>query len=247
MEHVTGYFLFSTYFKDREATNRCSSALITESRSNGFLLLLQMIPIQDEDWTEYWHPYFEPIEVGALFRIHPPWITVPDDGRYQIIINPGQGFGTGYHESTALMVRMLECIPLRGMKVLDIGCGSGILAIGARKMKCGLTAGLDRDPQAVRESADNAGLNGEKDIRWFIGTPDAVRPGTFDVVLANLDYSILTSGADLLAGTLKSGGTICISGFQSRHRKDLIERYQSLGLTLIRSDRLNDWACLVFG
>lgn len=170
--------------------------------------------LADRDWSEAWKNGLEPVRVGGLV-ITPPWLAT--GAADEIVIEPAQAFGTGHHETTAGCLAALQEHDLAGTRVLDVGTGSGVLAIAAARLGAAAVVAVDTDPLAVDAAASNAAVNGAR-VEVHPGSAEDV-DGRFDVVVANLDTATLSAVADALAARLTPGGTLIASG-ASRDRAD---------------------------
>ncbi len=179
------------------------------------------VDVPDEDWAARSQAALTPIVIGAL-TVAPPW-TVTDDLRASapgpvILIQPSMGFGTGHHASTQLCLRLLQEMPLAGKSVVDVGTGSGVLAIAASMLGAAAAAGVDFDPDALTNARENLELNSpaarvefrEHDLSGSAGALS----GAFDLVLANLTGALLCRSGDALAALARPGASLIASGFQ---------------------------------
>jgi ribosomal protein L11 methyltransferase len=175
--------------------------------------LVDVEAIADDGWAENWKAHFPPLAIGERLFVRPPWIAPAPAGRIDIVIDPGMAFGTGHHASTSgclvLLERALRARPLA--RVLDIGTGSGILAIAAAKLEAEAVWAIDTDPDACAVAAQNAALNGVGD-RLRIESALAAVPGRFEVVLANLLAGILIDLAGETAARLQPEGIVIGAG-----------------------------------
>ena len=169
------------------------------------------ILLPEMDWNEEWKKSFTPINVGENLTIVPSWLQ-DDSGRTSIIIDPGMAFGTGHHETTKRCLMMIEKLSEGGKRsLLDIGTGTGILAIGAAKMGIGPVTGVDIDPQAVDLAQRNAGINELDGITIYEGGIARVT-GLFDIIIANLISELLIKIAHEIVLRVKTGGIVILSG-----------------------------------
>lgn len=177
--------------------------------------------VADRDWVRETQSQFEPIQINEKLWIVPTWHTAPTDDAINIALDPGLAFGTGSHPTTHLCLDWL-CQQTTLNSVLDYGCGSGILAIVAKKLGADEVVGIDIDPQAVIASQDNA-KNNQVDIRFY--NSDTHITEQFDIVVANILSSALTVLAPVIAKSCKKGGKIALSGILDRQQDDLINLY----------------------
>jgi len=187
--------------------------------------------VEDEDWERAWLDQFKPMRFGARTFIVPWNHEVPDeagDDAAIVRLDPGLAFGSGTHPTTALCLRWLDGLAsegrLQGQRVLDFGCGSGILALAALKLGAAQAVGVDNDPQALVASADNARRNAV-DARFSVHLPDDEPAATYPVVVANILASALDALADTLAARVAAGGRIALSGILKGQEDELLARY----------------------
>jgi ribosomal protein L11 methyltransferase len=184
--------------------------------------------VEDEDWVRLTQSQFEPIHIGKNIWVVPSWHEVPDASALVLELDPGLAFGTGSHPTTRLCMEWLEAHPAPGKSVLDYGCGSGILAMVARKLGSTPVAGVDIDPQAIESARDNAERNAVADIEYFV--PDdfaqsAFAEQRFDVVVANILSSPLKLMAPMLSGRVADGGSLILSGVLARQAEEVAAAY----------------------
>lgn len=196
---------------------------------------------EDQDYVGIMKKHFTPISVGNI-TILPPWKKSRKAGA-KIIIEPGMAFGTGRHESTRIMLRMMSAIKLQGMSVLDIGCGSGVLAIYAHIMGAGRVVAVDHDTCAVEAVDKNADLNSADRIETICADIRDIK-GQFDVVLANLDARAFSNYSIHIIGLVKDRGMLLVSGIEAGQKNDVMPLFSSLPRIVQR--RMNDWYGFTF-
>ena len=186
--------------------------------------------VADEDWVRLTQSQFAPIHIGTNIWVVPSWHEAPDPNGLILELDPGLAFGTGSHPTTRLCMEWLEAHPAPGATVLDYGCGSGILAMVAKKMGAGDVAGVDIDPQAIESARDNAARN-DCAIDFYLPDDFAVSAkeqhakGRFDLVVANILSSPLKVMAPMLAGRVAPGGALILSGVLARQADEVAEAY----------------------
>lgn len=203
--------------------------------------------VPDRDWAAGWRRGLTPVTVGAV-TVVPPWLAAddgPPGGPVQVRIHPGQAFGTGHHETTAGCLAALQELDLRGRSVLDVGTGSGVLAIAAARLGAERVVAVDVDPVAVAAARDNVAANGVGDrvtvAEAAFGTGGGDGPA--DVVVANLDTATVVSLADALVAGLARGGTLVVSGVSVERAAEAESALAAAGLpVLARPGR--EWAVL---
>ncbi|MFV0497090.1 MAG: 50S ribosomal protein L11 methyltransferase [Candidatus Fimivivens sp.] len=201
--------------------------------------------VREEDWANAWKTYYHAISLSDKLAICPSWEHyTPTSGQKVICLDPGMAFGTGTHETTRLCLSLLEDVLQPGMSMLDVGCGSGILAISAKLLSSGRTVGVDIDAVAVRVAKENAALNHCADIDILCGDLATDIDGSFDVICANIVAdAILRLAKDLPA--LMHEKSICIvSGIIDARCAEVEQGLRAAGLTPLRQARQNGWAAI---
>jgi ribosomal protein L11 methyltransferase len=183
--------------------------------------LLGGATVPEQDWVRLTQSQFAPVDVTPEFWIVPTWHEPPAQARQVIRLDPGLAFGTGTHPTTRMCLRWIATRSLAGQRVLDYGCGSGILAIGAAKYGASDIDAVDIDEAAVRATLDNAQANG---VTLKAGLPDAAQ-GLYDTVLANILATPLKMLAPLLRAHVAPGGSLVLAGILERQADELIAAY----------------------
>jgi len=182
--------------------------------------------VEDEDWVRRTQAQFAPIRCGERIWIVPSWHAAPDPGALNIRLDPGLAFGTGSHPTTRLVLAWLERA-MRGPdavtpRVLDYGCGSGILALAAALLGAREVAATDLDPQALEATASNASANG---VTVCVSAPDALPGGSFDILVANILANPLIALEPILAARTRPGGRLALSGILPAQADDVLAAY----------------------
>ncbi len=196
--------------------------------------------VPDEDWVRLTQSQFAPVEITPEFWIVPTWHEPPAQAVRMIRLDPGLAFGTGTHPTTRMCLRWIASEALEGRRVLDYGCGSGILAIGAALHGADSVDAVDIDEAAVTATMDNAAANG---VILAAGLPDKAR-GEYGVVLANILATPLKVLAPLLCGHVASGGALVLAGVLERQTLELQETYKPF-MDLRVADTQDGWVLLV--
>lgn len=193
------------------------------------------LPFQREllparNWNEVWEGNFSPVAVGEFCGIratfHPPFANV----RHELVIQPKMAFGTGHHETTFMMVGLMENLPFQDSEVLDFGCGTGILAILAARLGAKSVDAVDIEEAAVENTLENAGVNQtEGQLRVFHGDLDAVPFRQYDIQLANINRNVILEAFPALYQRLREGGTLLISGILDADRELVFAAAQQAG------------------
>ena len=194
--------------------------------------------VADEDWLESWKAQFTPIRVGR-FLVRPTWSTVEHSDSIELVLDPGMAFGTGLHPTTQQCLEALSTIDLAGTGMLDVGTGSGILAIAAAKRGASPVVAVDTDPLAVDAARENAVRN---KVAIPVGQGSAADvPGRFEVVVANIVSPVLQRVAPHLAARLASRGTLVVAGIAAPAEAETLAAFAQLRLTLLDRTQRDDW------
>ena len=210
--------------------------------------------VREEDWANNWKQYFKPLDVGNRFIIKPTWEQV-DDTRDRMIleIDPSTSFGTGSHHTTQLCIEQLETAVHSGDKVLDMGCGSGILAIAAVMLGAGSLTAVDIDQNSVRIANENAALNniGEDKFKAICGNvltdtvlAQSLMDASYDVVVANIVADVIIAMSDIFPRCLKQGGTLICSGIISERAGEVAEALAAAGFKVASTNEKADWVAI---
>ena len=181
-------------------------------------------PVDDQDWVRLTQAQFDPIRITDRLWIVPSWHEAPNPDAISILLDPGLAFGTGSHPTTRLCLAWLADHLRPGESVLDYGCGSGILAIAAARLGAGRVIGVDIDPQAVSAARDNAERN-HVEVGFLL--PDDLSDGSHDVVVANILTNPLKALMPLLAGRVRPGGRIILSGILAEQADEVVALYST--------------------
>lgn len=206
---------------------------------------LQLTGVRQEDWETGWKAYYHPLDIGSRLAIVPSWEEY-DTERVVITLDPGMAFGTGTHETTALCLGVLDEQIHGGERVLDIGTGSGILAIAALKLGASAADGVDIDPMCVRTAGENAALNGvQEHFRVLIGDLSDKAEGLYDVICANIVANAIKMLAPEVPALLAPNGLFVASGIIDTRRDEVIAAVQATGLTVREVREENGWVALL--
>ena len=204
--------------------------------------------VEDKNWNEEWEKnYFQPIVIEDRCCIHSTFHHDAPKAEYEIVINPQMAFGTGHHETTSSIIGELLEADLVGKSVLDMGCGTSILAILASKKGANPVMAIDIDDWCVNNSIDNIKLNNLDNITVKHGDASLLKDcPTFDVIIANINRNILLNDMDKYASCMKKGSEIYMSGFYVEDIEIIKEKAQSLGLKFVHFREKHNWAAVKF-
>jgi ribosomal protein L11 methyltransferase len=207
---------------------------------------LQQRLLSEEDWAHAWKEHYGILRVSARIVVVPAWRRFrPRQGEVALRLDPGMAFGTGLHPTTQICLRALERHLQPSMRVLDLGTGSGILAIAAARLGCGPILAVDKDPVAVRAARENLRRNRQAArVEVREGTLQ-VGMGPFDMILANLLAPVLQEMAGLLAGALAPGGLLIASGVLAEQAQEVAAALRAAGLRILEQPQQGDWVALV--
>lgn len=217
-------------------------------------------PIADQNWMEAWKQHYKPIPIGERLLIVPAWVDSPDPGRLAIKIDPGMAFGTGTHPTTQLCLELIEAESLkvpetfRDYRVIDVGCGSGILSIAALKLGARSALGVDIDPESVinsRQNAETNGIGGEFVVG--VGSVREILNGEFPVrqaplVIANILAPVIVRlfGGGL-ADLMSPAGVLILSGILQEQVETVLQAGREQGLKMNERRQMGDWVALAMG
>ncbi|KGE02844.1 50S ribosomal protein L11 methyltransferase [Pseudohaliea rubra] len=203
--------------------------------------------LEDKDWSREWMQHYRPLQFGPRFWVCPSWLEPPDPTAVNLLLDPGLAFGTGTHPTTALCLAALADAVPAGARAVDYGCGSGILAVAAAKLGAGPVLCVDNDPQALAAAADNAARNGVALAGLTIALPGdydaSLWQGQCDLVVANILAGPLLALAPTIAGFLRPGGVLLLSGLLASQAEELIAGYAAL-LPLAVAGEQEGWVVL---
>lgn len=210
----------------------------------------ELASIRQEDWENNWKQYFKPFRVGETFLIKPSWETCePEEGCKILEIDPSSSFGTGTHNTTQLCICELERRVRAGDRLLDMGCGSGILSVAAHMLGASEVTAVDIDPNAVKIAQENAEKNGFS-LRTHVGDvvgdaalSEAIGSG-YDVIVANIVADVIMGMRYILKDKLKPEGTLIVSGILAVRADEVQQSLQDAGFALERRDQSGDWVAM---
>ncbi|WP_439107663.1 50S ribosomal protein L11 methyltransferase [Congregibacter sp.] len=203
--------------------------------------------LEDKDWEREWMQHYEPMRFGNRVWICPSWKEPPEPDAVNLLLDPGLAFGTGTHPTTAMCLTALDGMSLDGKRVVDFGCGSGILGIAALRLGATELLAVDNDPQALIATADNAARNGIDTDKLDIKLPGNFASqdwrGSSDLVLANILAGPLAALSEELCDFLAPGGQLVLAGLLDTQVEALIEHYAPR-LSLLVLQQQAEWVCL---
>ncbi|WP_419702058.1 50S ribosomal protein L11 methyltransferase [Mucilaginibacter sp. NFX135] len=203
--------------------------------------------IPQKNWNEVWESNFEPIEIGNKIYVRATFHPAKPEFPYEIVIDPKMAFGTGHHQTTSMMLEFILENDFSGKKVLDMGCGTGILAIMAAKLNAAEVTAIDYDPVCYDSTIENSALNHITNIIPLCGSKEVIPDEQYDTILANINRNILLDQIERYATALKPGGEIYFSGFYESPDLEIItDEARKYGLKYISHKKTNDWVAAKF-
>ena len=224
---------------------RDQALIAARMEAAGIAYTVETEGVEQEDWQNGWRKYYHPMEIGQRLAVVPSWQEYDTD-RVKLILDPGLAFGTGGHETTSLCLEALDERVKGGERVLDIGTGSGILAIAALKLGAASAEGVDIDPVAVRTAGENAALNGVADqLTVLVGDLSDKASGTYDIITANIVANAILSLAPAVPGLMAEDAVFIASGIIDSRKDEVIAGLEAAGLAVQEVKEKRGWECIV--
>lgn len=207
--------------------------------------LLKVEEMPDKDWNELWEASYQPVVVNERCRVRAPFHEPDPSFEFDLVIEPKMSFGTANHETTAQIIQLMLETDFQGKEVLDMGSGTAVLAILAKKLGAAHTVAIDNDEWAYRNAFTNCELNGISDIEIILGDALAIK-GEYDVVLANINRNILLRDMHYYVAAMKPNAHIFFSGFYTEDLSSIQTEAECLGLRYCRHLSRNNWVAAEF-
>ncbi len=236
---------FNAYIPSRQLENIDLNAFFA-NLPNKAKLSFCVTTIKSQNWNKQWESNFEPIAVENLCRIMAPFHQSEEGYEMEITIEPKMAFGTGHHQTTWLMIKELFTLDLKNKTVLDMGCGTGILAIVAEKLGASRITAIDIDTWAFENTIENIQANGCIRIEPFLGSSSLLVNQFFDVILANINLNILLNDIPIYTKSLTSKGILLLSGILLDDIPQIKEVAKKSGLILFSKSIKDNWVALGF-
>ena len=219
-------------------------SLLTEPSFFG-IQLLNVEEMPDKDWNELWEASYQPVVVNERCRVRAPFHEPDPSFEFDLVIEPKMSFGTANHETTAQIIQLMLETDFKGKEVLDMGSGTAVLAILAKKLGSARTVAIDNDEWAYRNAFTNIELNGISDIEIVLGDALSIN-GSFDMVLANINRNILLRDMHYYVEAMRPNAHIFFSGFYTEDLPSIQEEAERLGLHYCRHLSRNNWVAAEF-
>lgn len=199
--------------------------------------------IKHQNWNAIWEADFQPIIVNEFCGIRATFHQPLENVEHEIIIDPKMAFGTGHHETTFMMIEMMEKVDFKHKKVLDFGCGTGILAILAERLGAGELVAFDIEEAAYDNTLENIRINETKFIEAFQGTLKNFSDHTADIILANINRHVILDSFQSLHNMISSEGILLISGILNTDKQLVEQKANEAGFKIVKSIEKNNWIC----
>jgi len=235
------YYIEAEKF-DAKQLQRCLSSLGREGVS------FKTLSLDAENWNKRWETHYDPVSVGNFCHIRAPFHNKPSTQPYthELLIQPQMSFGTGHHETSRLMIRLMQHVEMRSKSVLDMGCGTGILGILAAKMGAKYVLGIDIDPWSYDNALENIKVNDISQMKILLGNVAAIPSRTFDCILANINLDVLQRDIPQYLSHLQDEGYLLISGFYQSDLQAIQNCFAHSSMALIHHFAEANWQALAF-
>lgn len=200
--------------------------------------------VPQKNWNEVWESNFEPLTIGDQCYVRATFHQARPEFPIEIVIDPKMSFGTGHHQTTSMVMEFLLTLDLAGKSVLDMGCGTAILAILAAKCGAKDITAIDYDPVCYESTLENIALNNVSFINALCGSKEVIPDIRYDIILANINRNILLDQLESYANALHTGGILILSGFYDEDCEVLLEKAATFGIRFSEKHLLDKWASL---
>jgi ribosomal protein L11 methyltransferase len=212
----------------------------------GNVMIEKTEELADQNWNAIWESGYEPVVIESKCMIRAPFHAKPKGIEFDVVIQPKMSFGTAHHGTTHLMIQLILENDFKGKRVLDIGSGTGVLAIMASMKGAAAVVAIDNDEWAYNNALENCELNGIKNIDVIFGDASAIPGGGYDVVLANINRNILLDDIQHYNKHLENGSMIYLSGFYEPDLKIIIAEAEKSGWNFVGHRLRNEWVAAIF-
>lgn len=202
--------------------------------------------IPGQNWNVMWESNFHPVIVGDFCAVRADFHEPLKGVKHELVINPKMAFGTGHHETTWQCIAAMEYLPLAGAKILDFGCGTGVLAILASKLGAAEVEAVDIEEESYRNTIENCAVNGVANVTARCGTLEAVQGRDFDGILANINRNVILDSLDHLATLLKQGAWLLVSGILLQDEEVVMDAATKAGFKKNKRTEKGNWLCIDF-
>lgn len=236
---------FSAFIQEEHFNENAVKAMFL-NYSETFKITYSAKTIEQQNWNQEWESSFQPIDVDDKCIIRAPFHKKENNYQYDIIIEPKMSFGTGHHHTTQLMIQKLMKLNVSGKSLLDMGCGTGVLAILASMMNANPVTAIDTDEWSYENSIENMGKNNIKNVLVHKGDAKLLAGKIFNTILANINKNVLLADLPVYYKSLEKSGNLVISGFFETDINELVHKAESLNLKLEERVINEQWTMLHF-
>ncbi len=236
---------FYAYCKENDFSQQEINELLEEECFKE-IQILRKDTIPDQNWNAEWEKSYEPAIINEFCRIRAPFHPHDEKYKYDIVIEPKMSFGTAHHETTSQIINMMFVADFNGKKVLDMGCGTAVLAILASILGAKNILAIDNDEWAYHNALDNVKMNNRDNIEVILGDASALNDQQFDIILANINRNILLNDMNAYAKVLKPQGEIFFSGFYEADLPLIQKKAEKLQLRYADHIKKNEWTAAKF-
>lgn len=227
-----------------ERVDRSSLAHDIELKARAFYTSFEIEHIPDQNWNAVWESSFDPVAVDDFCLVRANFHDPKPGFQYEVVIDPKQAFGTGHHETTYMMIESMRDMQFEGKRILDLGCGTGILAILAAKMGAEVVTAIDIEEESVENTVENLNLNSvSADVRH--GSVEVVAGEKYDMILANINRNTIMFLMHDITSLLSPGAAVVFSGFLEHNFEEVCEKAESLGLRFVERRQRGEWECVL--
>ena len=234
------------YIPEKSFDGKGFQTFLERCRLHDLIESLETRSLPDRNWNELWESSYRPVRLGSVCLIRAPFHSPQAGVEHDIVISPKMSFGTAHHETTRGMMQMMFTLDLKEKVVLDLGCGTGILAILAEKMGAASILALDNDPWAYRNALENVALNACSQIRVQQAELSFITHHSFGLILANINLNSLLDLMDQFPVFLQPGGILMLSGFLSGDQDRIGQAAGRNGLEFVVNQVMNNWTVAVY-
>jgi len=231
------------YISDRNLTEAVRAEVLDLQSKFGFTY--EINEIQPQNWNAKWEANFQPVIVEDFCAVRASFHKPIENVKFELVINPKMAFGTGHHETTFMVMKMMEGLSFEGKSVFDYGCGTGILAILASMLKAKYIDAVDIENESYLNTIENAEINNVTNINTFEGTLENIEGENYDIILANINRNVILNSLTVLREKLVKGGDILFSGILVEDESLLRKKLSLHGFEVKNVVSRNNWICIL--
>lgn len=243
---VEGEEQLQAYIDESSYSSELFSRLLEELQEGGLKVQYRYHVLSEQNWNEEWESKFQPVEVSERVLIRAPFHASANDRELTLVIEPKMSFGTGHHHTTRLMIKAMEGLELKSLRVLDMGTGTGVLGIYACKRGASRVLGIDNDQWAYENALENLDRNQAGLMEVLLGDASTLGAERFDLILANITRNILIRDMEHYVNCLEQGGLLLLSGFLSEDVLYVFNETHRFGLEHLETWEESGWMALLF-